>query len=195
MSAITRLFLFAFTTILLASTSWGAEDSAIMSSSIYTSEVAAVKAAADSYNPRSITEDRKYMGAILLEDGNYRYTVSAGDVGADRVSLSLTQSDLANVVAFWRTEGKQKAYPSYFTATDTDTVNRRGRALYLAGSSGALKIFQPKDRTFGSLRADSLGYPVLKGYALGEDVRDVENQIVRVSTEAKVDGFLISQQP
>ncbi len=57
--------------------------------SLYQSELAAVKAAADIYNPLSIRENREYMGTLYNVGDQFAYTVTAGVRGASSIALKI----------------------------------------------------------------------------------------------------------
>ena len=71
----------------LADSRSGMETS--MRAASFDSEIDAVVAASDAFNPLSIAEDREYMGAILFAGGRYSYTVEAGEVGHDQITVRI----------------------------------------------------------------------------------------------------------
>ncbi len=58
--------------------------------SLYPSELAAVKADADIYNPPYIRENREYMGTLYNVGDQFAYTVTAGVPGASSIELKNT---------------------------------------------------------------------------------------------------------
>lgn len=148
----------------------------------FRSQQETAKAAADLYNPRSIRENREYIGVILEEDGLFRYTVASGDKGADKISIKVPIRDWENAVAFWHTHGDEKEHHQYFSDTDTALVKRFGKPFYLADYTGILKVFRPGDKKISRFRAARLGLPRRHGYAYGSRVRDESDQLVRVNT-------------
>lgn len=160
------------------------ESSAVTAQSLtlFDSELAAVKAAADIYNSLSIQEDRKYMGTIYQVGGQFAYTVTPGVRHVDAMKLSIPRVDCDNVVAFWHTRGDASPQHRYFSNIDTQTVEKFGRPFYLADYTGFLKAFRPGHRTLSIIAARRLGLPAARGSATGEFVRDRFNRTVKVST-------------
>ena len=154
----------------------------IFQSPSFTSEEAAVKAAADIYNPISIKEDREFIGAIILMAGKYYFTVTAGELHDDTVSLRVPGQLWAHVVAFRHTHGGEDYYRGYFSDVDTAMVNRYGKPFYLADHTGFLKVYQPGGRKLKKFMSIKLGLPGQNGFATGKKVRDSCNQIIRVKT-------------
>lgn len=148
----------------------------------FPSEVEAVTAASNIYNPLSIREDREYMGAIYKADEGFRFTVSPGRKNVARVQISLPKEDFDDVVAFWHTHGGANSRHRYFSDTDTETVNKFGRPLYLADYTGYLKVFEPGDSVISPFNAERLGLAAVRGYATGTIVKDNQRRPVRIAT-------------
>ena len=148
----------------------------------FSTELAAVVAAASRYNPVSIREDREFMGGILYDGECYAYTVGAGERGRDQITVKITVDDNVDVIAFWHTHGAKYAGNRYFSDVDTRLVEKWQRPLYLADYTGALKIIEPGDRTLSSLRARQLGLPARVGYAAGRVVKDANGNRARILT-------------
>ena len=153
-----------------------------MTHMVYDSELAAVRAAADIYNPLSIREDREYMGTIFKQGDKFLYTVNAGKKRADSISIRVSLGDWDELVAFWHTHGARHRGHQYFSDIDTAMVNRTGKPLYLADYNGFLKIFKPGEATISAFAAGGLGLPPEKGFSFGKTVRDSFKRIVRVKT-------------
>lgn len=151
---------------------------------LFATELEAVLAASNSFNPRSILEDREYMGTIFRCGGKFGYTVSAGAQGADRVSISVASSAWNDVVAFWHTHGDAAPNHRYFSDVDTRTVKRTGKPFYLADYTGLLKVFRTGSRTLTRYAAERFGLPSRSGYGVGELVKDSANRSIRVSTKS-----------
>ncbi len=156
--------------------------------SLYQSELAAVKAAADIYNPLSIREDREYMGTIYNVGCQFAYTVTAGVRGANSIEIKIPRVDWDNVVAFWHTHGGSSPEHRYFSDVDTQTVEKYGKPFYLADYTGFLKVFRPCGRTMSSFAARGLGLPFVRGFATGEFVTDDFNRRVKVNTRRSARG-------
>ncbi|MFQ5635041.1 MAG: DUF4329 domain-containing protein [Gammaproteobacteria bacterium] len=148
----------------------------------YRDAESAVAAAANAHNPRSIRDDREYLGAILLRDGRYSWVAAAGIPGRDRISVRLRRPAGATVVAFWHTHGGPAYERRYFSDTDTRLVRKWRLPLYLADHTGQLRVFSPGDRTMSSARARRLGLPARSGFALGKRVVDRDGEPIRIAT-------------
>ena len=129
---------------------------ALNSQLLFESELEAVRAASDHYNPLSIYEDREYMGTIYRSGGSYGYTVSAGRARSNRIDISVPVTDWDNVVAFWHTHGDDAPNHRYFSDADTSMVNQFGKPFYLADYTGFLKVFSQGSNTLSSLAAAKL---------------------------------------
>ena len=149
---------------------------------LFESESAAVKAAADIYNPISIDEDREFMGTIVQKNGAYYFTVTAGNIGDDTVSIRVPKSIWDDVVAFWHTHGGKAYHHRYFSEVDTAMVENLGRPFYLADYTGQLKVFRPGDRVMSKSQAVKLGLPKQAGYAKGGPVIDESARPIMVKT-------------
>lgn len=148
----------------------------------YDSELAAVRAATDLYNPISLREDREFMGAIVRQGSHYSYTVLPGKLGGDSVSLTFSGEDWQNVVALWHTHGDASPLRQFFSHFDTKLVQQTGKRFYLADYTGVLKVFSPEHRTLSSFAASRLGLPPGRGFATGEPVTDRNKQPILVQT-------------
>ena len=149
---------------------------------LYASEIEAVTAAMDSYNPVSIAEDREFMGTIFREGERFGYSVSAGTRHRDRISIRVAKSDWDKVAALWHTHGAAHPNHRYFSDHDTEVVNRYKMPLYLGDYTGYLKKFSPGDRQLSRFAARRLGLPSRSGYAIGEMVRDDNERLIRIRT-------------
>ena len=167
---------------LFANTSVGFAERTEPAAAIFDSELAAVVAAVNAYNPTSIDEDREYLGAILRIGTEYSYTAAPGQRGSDRISVKLKIPSDAEVVALWHTHGSQAIERVYFSNLDTRLVRRLKKPFYLADFTGRLKIFRPGDRTMSPFRARRLGLPGRSGYAKGSFVIDDLGGAVRIRT-------------
>ncbi len=156
--------------------------------SLYQSELAAVKAAADIYNPLSIREDREYMGTIYIVGDQFAYTVTAGARGANSVALKIPRANWNNTVAFWHTHGDSSSHHRYFSDVDTQTVEKYGKPFYLADYTGFLKVFRPGGRTMSNITARRLGLSYVRGFSTGEFVTDEFNRAVKVNTQRSACG-------
>ena len=162
------------------------------SQSLYGSELEAVKAATDLYNPRSIGQDREYMGTIYRSGDFFSYTVFSNAPGADRFSFRVPAEHLESIVAFWHTHGDASPLHQYFSQYDTRMVRQFNKPLYLADFTGVLKIFRPESRILPAFTAQRYGLPRLRGYALGEVVHDSQAEPVNVATGRDADVSLRS---
>ena len=154
----------------------------------FPSELAAIKAAADIYNPVSIREDREFIGVILQFGKKYYFTVSAGEAGSDTASIRVSKQSWDYVVSFWHTHGRAAHHHAYFSEVDTALVNEQGKPFYLADHTGILKVYQPGGRKLRRNIAASLGLPRRNGFAVGQTVRDTENRVLKVKTISTMAG-------
>lgn len=143
---------------------------------VYSSEVEAVVAATNYYNPLSLEEDREYMGAIFRHRSlnYYVYTVNAGRQFGSSVTIRIPRRKEYDFVALWHTHGKDDPRHRYFSADDTAAANTVRRPFYLADGSGKLKVFRPDGRTFSMTEARSKGLGSQPGASRGEIV--INNQ-------------------
>jgi hypothetical protein len=148
----------------------------------FTSELEAVIAATEHYNPVSVRQDREFMGAVLRTGDRYSYTVGAGEPGRDKVTVTIRISDGADLVAFWHTHGARAESNRYFSDVDTQLVKRWQKPFYLADYTGYLKVMVPGGRTLSARRARRLGLPARTGYAVGQLVNDAHGDPVRILT-------------
>lgn len=149
----------------------------------FASELEAVVAAADQYNPESIREDREYMGAILRRGDRYSFTVGAGHAGRDTVTVRIAIPNGTELIAFWHTHGARMQSNRYFSAVDTRLVKTWQIPFYLADYTGQLKVMQPDDRTISASRARYLGLPSRAGFAAGQIVNAVNGEPIRIETD------------
>lgn len=156
------------------------EGLSLLTSTEFDSIHQAVVAAANQYNPISVDEDREFLGAIVLLDGQYRFTVGNGARGQDTVSLRLMLPPTAKVVAFWHTHGDAAPNRRYFSATDAALAKQWQLPFYLADYTGALRVFDPV--------TDSLRYAIRRmgiqrgGYAKGQRVKGDHGRHVVISS-------------
>ena len=149
---------------------------------VFNTETKAVAAATDIYNPLSLEQDREFMGAILRIKDKYIYTVTAGIVGKDTVTIRIPRSSWSQVVAFWHTHGRAEHKNKYFSEVDTNLANKTGKPFYLADYTGALKVFRPGGKTLNRRKAAALGLPGQSGFSRGTQAFDDSNQMIKVNT-------------
>ncbi len=138
----------------------------------YGSELDAVIAATDRYNPLSIAEDREFMGMILERDNQYFYTATPGQRGRDRISIRVQKPKVFRITAFWHTHGAPAKERIYFSNVDTRLVNRSDTPFYLCDHTGSLRVFNPGDRVLTAFQAGRKGLPSKQGFGKGNLVRD-----------------------
>lgn len=148
----------------------------------YTTELKAVIAAANYFNPISVKEDREYIGAIVAYCNRYYFTVKVGEPGQDQVTARIRIPKQATIVAFWHTHGSVDRKRKYFSDVDTQLVKSWKLPFYLSDYTGELKVFSPKDRVLSSHDARNLGLPLKYGYARGSFVRDEAGNKIIVAT-------------
>jgi hypothetical protein len=146
----------------------------------FATELDAVVAATNYYNPVSVRDDREFMGAVLRDGDGYQVTVSAGEPGRDAIRARIPIRPGVDIVAFWHTHGARAPSHEYFSAVDTRLVKRWQKPFYLADYTGVLKVMVPGGRTLSAIRARRLGLPARSGYAVGQVVRDASGNPVRI---------------
>lgn len=161
-------------------TSFGAARGESCNGLLFATQLEAVRAAADSYNPRSIREDREYVGTIYERGGRFGYTVSARPPREGSWKLAIASADWERVRAIWHTHGDASGQHRYFSNTDTRSAARLAVPFYLADYTGYLKVFRAGDRTLSAFAASRLGLPRQSGFAIGDYVRDAMGRPVRI---------------
>lgn len=146
------------------------------------SELEAVIAATAAVNPRSIREDREFIGAILRRGADFHYSLAPGHAGVDRVSARLAIPAGFELVALWHTHGAAAPERRYFSTVDADLVARTGKPLYLADHTGALRVLQPGAPRLSAAAARRLGLPGRPGFAAGEELCQPDGERVRIPT-------------
>ena len=174
----------ALPSLLLSPSKRGIESpgSVSITSRAYEGELEAVIAASQLYNPRSIEEDREYMGAVLQKGNDYHYTVAPGEAGEDRITVRVAVPAGASIVAFWHTHGAEAHAREYFSEVDTKLVADWKLPLYLADYTGVLKVFNPGDQVLPVKMAQAHGLPPKRGFATGRIVADDSGDTVKVAT-------------
>lgn len=181
MRAITEITLLSYFTFGLSTSYALTANDGIRTKLLFVSVQEAALAAANSYNPQSIRENREYMGTVFEQDGKFGYTVFAAQSSADSWRFSVPGSEWEQVRAVWHTHGAEAAGNQYFSAADTSSVNRLKVPFYLADHTGFLKVFRAGDRTLSPRAASRLNLPRRAGFATGDFVRDESSRRVRVS--------------
>ncbi len=148
----------------------------------FLSELEAVKAASDRFNPISIAEDTEFIGAILKRNGQYFYSAQRGAPGRDQVSLHFRYPKTYDLVAFWHTHGAEAKERNYFSDFDTRVVEQTGKPFYLSDFSGELKVFKVGNKILNAWQALRKGLPRQSGFAEGEKVRDRFGKLVMICT-------------
>lgn len=164
---------------LLFSHSMLAESSAFEATS-YNSELEAVIAAANTYNPLSVKEDREYFGIIFREREKFYFTVSKANRRSNSFQFKISAEQFTKATALWHTHGGIYSSHRYFSDTDTDSADRLKLPFYLADYTGYLKVFRPGDPTLSAFVARRLGLPRHNGYAIGSQVLDKFGRPVRI---------------
>jgi hypothetical protein len=146
-------------------------------------EIAAVIAASNLYNPTSIAEDREYMGAVLRDGEQYLYTAGAGRQRRDKVTVKIEILTGFELVALWHTHGAAASGRKYFSQVDTDLAEKLQIPFYLADFTGQLKVFEPGTRTLSVLHAKRLGLTAAGGHAKGQKVMDDTGDVIRIKVK------------
>lgn len=142
---------------------------------VFNTELTAVIHAMNTYNPRSVAEDREYIGAVyrLLNNQGYIYSTTPGNIGADQISGGVPKLKTARLIAFWHTHGAAHRTRKYFSDIDTDLVKKWGLPFYMGSADGYLRVFRPEHRTLSFRQAREKGLGPRTGYGKGELIRDV----------------------
>lgn len=148
----------------------------------FLNEIDAVVAAVNRYNPRSISDDREYMGVVLMKNKQFYYTAQMGIYGNDKITIRIPIPEGYRFVAIWHTHGAADLGRNYFSDVDTKLVSIIKKRFYLGDYTGLLKVFSPGDRIFPPYRARSLGLPEKKGYGKGRLVKDGSGTVIHVAT-------------
>ncbi len=160
----------------------------------FNDEIGAAVAASDEYNPRSIAEDREYMGAILFSHGRYSYTVEGGEVGQDQITVRIRVPAGSSIAAFWHTHGAAANDRSYFSEVDTALATEWNKPFYLADYTGVLKVFNPGDKLMSQTKARRLGLPARNGFSKGNRVQDLRGKTIQVATTGTRPEMLCESQ-
>ena len=144
----------------------------------FNSQQEAAVNAANAYNPRSISEDREYIGAILKSGGKYYYNVRPGSVHEGRNTVKITFPSSYELDALWHTHGKAGRDRKYFSDTDINLSHRIKKPFYMIDGFGEIKVFRPGDPILTPAQTGHLGLPHYK-YAPGTDVM-LNNQPVKI---------------
>lgn len=161
----------------------------------FADQLEAVLAAVNRFNPRSIRDDREFLGAILVRAGSYFYSAAAGEAGRDRITARIRFPESFDIVAFWHTHGAHGEHRHLFSALDTHLANSQGRPFYLADHTGALKVFSPGDRILSAFQAGKLGLPPRIGFAAGRTVFHADGTAARVRTADEAETRIASHEP
>lgn len=151
----------------------------------YDSEVAAVVAAANAFNPVSILEDREFMGAVYQCEQGYQYSVAAGEVGSGNVTVTIATPAGCELAALWHTHGAEHHSHRYFSEIDTELVEQTQLPFYMADYTGKLKVFTPGDDLISPFAARKMGLGHNHGYAHGRLVADTSGAHVEVATRTQ----------
>lgn len=164
----------------------GDEYDDIAQNVVFDTELEAVIAATDLYNPLSIKEDREYMGAILKCQDKYYYSAAPGEKGKDLIHVELSVPSRCDLKAFWHTHGAEHYSRQYFSKVDTVLANKWQKPFYLADYTGILKVYEPGDKTLRRSEAKRLRLGNNAGFAKGQAVKSPEGTIVKVAVKSGV---------
>jgi len=148
----------------------------------FDSEIEAVTAAVNIYNPDSIDRDKEYIGVILEWNGFFYYTVGEGNRGEDSVELHFRIPAIYSIVAFWHTHGAPAYKRKYFSDTDRHLVSRYNKPFYLADFTGSLKVLLPDKKTSQSAITVKPVSSHMKGYIKGILVRSEHGDVLNICT-------------
>lgn len=152
----------------------------------FVSELDAVIAAMDAYNPLSITKDREYMGVIIHNHDRYYYSVTASQPGSGKASITVQRWMLHRATALWHTHGSSARERRYFSYADTRLANSLGKRFYLGDAMGNLRVFRPGGKVYSGFLARKMGLPTRRGFASGELVEDENGHAISIADEHPV---------
>jgi hypothetical protein len=155
------------------------------SAAAFATELEAVIAASGAVNPRSVREDREFLGAVLRRGDDFHYSVVPGHAGADRIRARLAVPDGFELVALWHTHGAAAPERRFFSHIDANLVSSTGKPLYLADYTGALRVLRPGAPRLSAGAARRLGLPRRPGYARGEQLRRQDGELVHIPTRTE----------
>ncbi len=173
-------------TALLAGPAEGGYQAIWLSTTPFPSHVEAAAAASNQFNPRSIAEDREYVGVVLKSAGEnpyYLYTISRGGHGADAVPFRVAVPQGFELAAFWHTHGAKHWSRVYFSNSDTALAERWNVPIYLANHTGNLQVFSPGAHTRSTAWAQKKGFGRVAGIAKGNEARGNSGQEVSIATK------------
>ena len=159
-------------------------DSGLIREEGFGSELEAIKAVADLYNPLSIKQDREYIGTVFRNGDLFGFTVGPRGTSGDRVSIRIDRESMQETVALWHTHGGHSSNNRYFSEVDTRTAEQFNLPFYLADYTGYLKVYRPGDATLSPFVARRLGLNYGRGFALGTYVQDRYSRPVRIKTRS-----------
>lgn len=168
--------------IMFLALTWG-DGLAQVEQNRFATEIAAVVAASNIYNPASIAEDCEYMGAVLRDGDQYVYTAGAGRRRRDKVTVKIEILAGFELVALWHTHGAAASGRKYFSQVDTNLAEKLQVPFYLADFTGQLKVFEPGTRTLSVLHAKRLGLTAVRGHAKGRKVMDDTGDVIRIKVK------------
>lgn len=148
----------------------------------YSSEVEAVIAATNRYNPASVRDNREHVGGIVRCPGRrFFYTHGAGQKHIAPVRFTVSIKKGCQLVALWHTHGGRKEHRKYFSPTDTKTARLLKKPFYMADYRGALSVFYPDDEVMKSGAMAFRGKPP-RGSSAGRRVLGVDGQEIHIAT-------------
>lgn len=150
----------------------------------FLSQLDAVIAATNRYNPQSIREDREYIGSILQINGRYFYTVDQGVSGQDKITIRIRIPKGTKIVAFWHTHGAAGWDRQYFSDEDIELVKTHGKPFYLADYTGQLKVLLPGDKEVAMATKYWNGMSRKNVLITGSLVMDGDGSLVMVKTRS-----------
>lgn len=150
----------------------------------YTSVTEAVIGATNAHNVRSIEEDREAVGAIINQDGVFRYSVAFGGESQSTVSVRFRIPQNSFIVAYWHTHGAAGKARTIFSKIDADLANNDDLPVYMAAHDGILRLYSPGDTRLSRRHAVAMGIgPENAGAALGTVVTDATGYPVQINVK------------
>ena len=116
----------------------------------------------------SLRQDKEYIAAILVQNGNYTVQVQAGHKNNDRIRLKIYKRSSQTLVALWHTHGSKGLARSYFSRTDTELSNKLKVPIYLTNPEEEIRRYDPGTRVIKmGGKVKSSNYRIPRGSAAG----------------------------
>ena len=149
----------------------------------FASQVDAVTAASNRYNPDSVRLNREHVGGILnCAQDDFFYTHGVGDIGQAPVQFSIAIPKSCKFVSIWHTHGGRFEDREYFSPSDTQSADMTGKPMFMTNHTGKLHVYHPGGRKIWRRRSQRTMLPLPRGGAIGEIVKSETGSAVEIAT-------------